>query len=485
MSASILLVDDDADLLRLMTIRLRAAGHDVAAHTDPHAALAQASTRDFDVVVTDLRMPGVDGMEVLARIHARTPTVPVIVLTAHGTIPEAVAATRAGAYGFLTKPFDSAQLLDTVGQALAATGHGPAASAGTDAEATGNGAALSTGTAPGEADDTLGIRTGIVTRSPMMREVLRRAALAAASEVPVMVLGESGTGKELLARAIHRLSPRTGRPFAALNCAALPEALFESELFGHEKGAFTGAQHAHLGVFRGAEGGSVFLDEIGDMPAALQAKFLRVLQDREVRPVGGLRAHPIDVRIISATHRDLEEALSSGGFREDLYYRLKGVVLKLPTLAERREDIVPLAQRFVAELAERGPGAATAGSEPRPVKRLSPEALELLVAAPWPGNVRQLRNVVQQSAVLSPGDVIPASVVALAIDGRRESVQPLEIARREFERDYLVRVLRLSGGSVARAAQLAQRNRQDFYKLMKRHSLEPAMFRNTADARED
>ena len=460
MPGSVLLVDDDESLLRLLTIRLRAAGYEAVAHADPRQALAQVMARDFDVVVTDLRMPGIDGMGLLTAVHERRPTVPVIMLTAHGTIPDAVAATRAGVFAFLTKPFDSAVLLDAVARALAATGH-----TAPSVETPGAGAGDTPATGPD--DDMLATRTGIVTRSPEMREVLRRAALAAATDVPVLILGDSGTGKELLARAIHRLSPRLERPFSALNCAALPETLFESELFGHEKGAFTGAQQAHPGVFRGSDRGTVFLDEIGDMPPALQAKFLRVLQDKEVRPVGSLRAQPVDVRIVSATHRDLEEGIAAGRFREDLYYRLKGIVLKLPTLSERREDIALLAQQFVAEIA----------SDARGAKTLVPEAIQMLVAAPWPGNVRQLRNVVQQAAVLTAGDVVPASAVAAALEGRRESLPSFDDARRDFERDYLIRVLKLTGGSVARAAQIAQRNRQDFYKLLKRHSLESGMFK--------
>ena len=464
MPGSIRLVDDDESLLRLLTIRLRAVGYEAVALADPHQALATVATRDFDVVVTDLRMPGIDGMALLASVHERRPTVPVIMLTAHGTIPDAVAATRAGVFAFLTKPFDSAELLDAIARALAVTGHTEPSNADVPRSAA----------APSSVDDDdmLAVRTGITTRSPAMREVLRQASLAAASDVPVMILGESGTGKELLARAIHRLSPRAARPFSALNCAALPETLFESELFGHEKGAFTGAQHAHPGVFRGSDRGTVFLDEIGDMPAALQAKFLRVLQDKEVRPVGSLKAQPVDVRIVSATHRDLDEGIAAGRFREDLYYRLKGVVLKLPALAERREDIALLAQQFVAEIAGDSKGA--------PTKTLVPEAVEMLMAAPWPGNVRQLRNVVQQAAVLSAGEIVPASAVATALEGRRETLPSFDAARRDFERDYLIRVLKLTGGSVARAAQIAQRNRQDFYKLLKRHSLESAMFKAPA-----
>jgi two-component system, NtrC family, response regulator GlrR len=444
MAQTILLVDDDESLLRLLTIRLQAASYTVIAEPDARHALNQLVVRNVDLVITDLRMPGLDGMQLYESIHERRPTLPVIMLTAHGTIPDAVNATRAGVFAFLTKPFDSTVLIDTVRRALAVSAQ------------------------PRRGDEDLYERTGIRTCSPVMREVLRRAALAAASDVPVMVLGESGSGKELLARAVHRMSPRAGKPFSGINCAALPETLFESELFGHEKGAFTGAQVAHLGVFRAADSGTVFLDEIGDMPLPLQVKLLRVLQDKEVRPVGGLRSYPIDVRIISATHQQPENRIAAGQLREDLYYRLKGVVLKMPSLAERREDIPLLAAQFVDEIAE--------DTDTR--RRLSSDAVELLASADWPGNVRQLRNVIQQSIVLSPSDVVPASVVMAALEAPvTPELQSFDSARREFERDYLVRVLKLTQGNVTRAAQLSQRNRQDFYKLLKRHGLEPAMFK--------
>jgi two-component system response regulator GlrR len=387
-------------------------------------------------------------MQLYEQIHERRPTLPVIMLTAHGTIPDAVNATRSGVFAFLTKPFDSTVLIDTVRRALAVSAQ------------------------PRRGDEELYQRIGIRTCSPVMREVLRRAALAAASDVPVMILGESGSGKELLARAVHQLSQRAGKPFSGINCAAVPETLFESELFGHEKGAFTGAQSAHPGLLRATEGGTVFLDEIGDMPMALQVKLLRVLQDKEVRPVGAVRNFPINVRVISATHRNPEQRIAEGLLREDLYYRLKGVALKMPSLSERREDIPLLASQFVEEIAE--------SSDIK--RKLSPDAVELLASAEWPGNVRQLRNVIQQAIVLSPSDIVPASVVLAALESPiPPEMQSFDSARREFERDYLVRVLKLTHGNVTRAAHLSQRNRQDFYKLLKRHGLEPGMFKGARD----
>ena len=301
-----------------------------------------------------------------------------------------------------------------------------------------------------------------------MEDLLRQARMVAQSEASVFIQGASGTGKELLARAIHRASRRSHGPFVAVNCAAIPENLLESELFGHRKGSFTGANYDHKGLFPSADSGTVFLDEIGDMPLALQAKLLRVLQEREVRPVGSTQTVPVDVRIISATHRDLESRMKSGQFREDLYYRLNVVSLLLPSLAERREDIVPLAQHFLAVVAQRY------GKE---VHAFSTEALELLIAAPWPGNVRQLLNVVEQVVALSGVGVVPASLVQQALRQEPVSLEPLEEARRAFERDYLVRILRMTSGNVTQAAKLAQRNRTEFYKLLERHQLEPRAFK--------
>jgi two-component system response regulator GlrR len=290
----------------------------------------------------------------------------------------------------------------------------------------------------------------------------------AASDASVCIFGASGTGKELLARAIHRASRRAAAPFVAVNCGAIPEGLLESELFGHKKGAFTGAIQDRRGLFQAAEGGTLFLDEVGDMPPPLQVKLLRTLEERVVRPVGANDDVPVDVRIISATHRKLEERIASGEFREDLYYRLNVVKLELPSLAQRREDIPLLAGHFLARLAERYGRARLA---------MSPEAMELLVSAAWPGNVRQLLNVVERAVALTATEVIPASLVRQALDAGAGSLTPLDEARRAFEREYLVRILKITGGNVTQAARLAGRNRTEFYRLLERHALEPSMFK--------
>ena len=444
----VLLVDDDPDLLKLISLRLSSVGYSVRTAESGETALATLAVSRPSVVVSDLKMPGIDGLALFEAIHRAHPTLPVIILTAHGTIPDAVSATQSGVYAFLTKPFDSQELLLKVSEAMKLGGGGVATPS---SAATGN-----------------EWRAGMITRSAKMEDVLRQAKLVADSEASVLLYGESGTGKELLARAIHRASRRAKEPFVAVNCGAIPEPLLESELFGHAKGAFTGAQQSHRGLFQSAHKGTIFLDEIGDMPLALQVKLLRVLQESEVRPVGSTHAIPIDVRVISATHRDLESMKAKGEFREDLYYRLNVVSLKIPTLAERREDIPLLATHFLRKLAER---------YKRPVPTLAPDAMALLVAAPWQGNVRQLLNLLEQAMALATSNVIPASLIQ---SGLREDVGvmlPLEVARKQFERDYLVRILKITSGNVAQAASLAKRNRTEFYKLLQRHRLEPAMFK--------
>jgi two-component system, NtrC family, response regulator GlrR len=438
----VLLVDDDKDLLQLIAMRLTAAGYAVTAVECGEAALAALSVSRPQVVVTDLRMHGMDGMALFDAMHRDSPSLPVVILTAHGTIPEAVQATRRGVFSFLTKPFEPKVLLDTVAEAMRLSSP--------------------------VVGDMEGWRAELITRSSSMEDLLAQARRVAASDASVCIFGASGTGKELLARAIHRASPRAQAPFVAVNCGAIPEGLLESELFGHKKGSFTGAVADRRGLFSAAQGGTLFLDEIGDMPLPLQVKLLRALEERKVRPVGSHESHDIDVRVIAATHRKLEERIATGEFREDLYYRLNVVKLYLPALAERREDIPLLTNHFLERLAERYRKGRLA---------LAPEAMELLVSAPWPGNVRQLLNVIEQAVALAPTEVIPESLVRQALDAGDTTLTPLDEARRAFERDYLVRILKITGGNVTKAARLAGRNRTEFYRLLERHSLEPGMFK--------
>ncbi len=445
--STVLVVDDDDDLLQLLSIRLSSAGFSVQTAGSSRAALALLARGRPQVVVTDLKMDDMDGLGLLKEIESRFPVLPVILLTAHGTIPDAVAATKGGAFAFLTKPIDSQELIGCIRDALTVAG----------ADHTDDRTDVS---------DQADWHAEIVTRSPLMHALFDQARLAAASDVNIVIESASGTGKELLARAIHQASKRSGGEFVAVNCTAIPEALFESEMFGHAKGSFTGAQRDRSGLFKRAHGGTLFLDEIGDMPLAFQAKLLRALQERAIRPVGSDAAVEVDVRLVAATHRDLAEAVKQGEFREDLYYRVNVVTLRLPALSERREDIPLLANHFLKQFGADGPAAAFATP-----------AMERLIAAPWPGNVRQLANVIQQCVVLSRSALIPESLVERALHGKSPGLMPFAVAREQFEYQYLTNILQATDGNVAQAARLAEPNRSEFYQLLKKHSLDPAAFR--------
>jgi two-component system response regulator GlrR len=452
---NLLLVDDVPDLLTLLSIRLRASGYRATTASSGEQALSMIAAERPDLVITDLRMAGLDGMALFHEIERRHTGLPVIILTAHGTIPDAVAATRQGVFGYITKPYDANELLVQVRRALSLHGR-------TGASSTGN------GTGPHHGKSMTAWRSEIVTRSPVMEDLLLRAERIAQGDASVLIQGESGTGKELLARALHRASRRAEGPFVAINCGAIPEALLESELFGHKKGAFTGATADHAGLFVEANSGTLLLDEIGDMPMTLQVKLLRVLEAREIRAVGSTKTIPIDVRVISASHRDLNQAKATGDFREDLYYRLNVVTLKLPALRERREDIPLLIAHFLKELSVR---------YEKNVKALSHDALEMMSAATWPGNIRQLYNVAEQVVALSSGEIVSTKVVEQAMQMEMQGLDSFEEARRRFEYDYLTRILKLTQGNVTQAAKLAKRNRTEFYKLLQRHHIEAAHFK--------
>ncbi len=442
-SGKVLLVDDDPGLLRLLSLRLRSFGHEVEAVGSGNQALAALDSFRPQTVITDLRMEDMDGIELLDAIHRRQPSLPVMLITAHGTIPEAVAATHKGAFGFLTKPVDKEFLHEQVVKALRVYGSS-------------------------EFEHDV-FTVDIVTRSRLMEDVLAKARLVARSDTSVLITGESGTGKELLAKAIHRASPRVDQAFLAINCGAIPEHLLESELFGHEKGAFTGATRSHTGIFQSADKGTLLLDEIGDMPLDLQMKLLRVLQEGEVRRVGSANSISIDVRLISATHHDLTARLRERRFREDLYYRLNVVHLEIPPLSKRKEDIPLLVYKFLQQLAE---------SRDEPPKLYSPEAMELLVSADWPGNVRHLYNAVERNVVLSPARVITPRLVQEALGKPNTELPSFSEARHEFARNYLTQLLSATGGNVTKAARMAKRNRTDFYKLLSRTNIDPAVFKN-------
>ncbi|PWW09389.1 two-component system response regulator GlrR [Mangrovibacter plantisponsor] len=439
-NAHLLLVDDDPGLLKLLGMRLASEGYQVSTAESGLEGLRVLSREKIDLVISDLRMDEMDGLQLFSEIQKRSPGLPVIILTAHGSIPDAVSATRQGVFSFLTKPVDREALYKAIDEALSQSG-----------------------SAVDEA-----WRENIVTRSPLMQRLLEQARMVAQSDVSILIQGQSGTGKEVLARAIHAASPRSGKPFVAINCGALPEQLLESELFGHARGAFTGAVSSREGLFQAAQGGSLFLDEIGDMPLALQVKLLRVLQERQVRPLGSNSDIAVDVRIISATHRDLPKAMELGEFREDLFYRLNVVSLKIPPLQARPEDIPLLANHLLRQAAGRN----------KPfVRRFSTEAMKLLVAAAWPGNVRQLVNVIEQCVALTAAPVINEALVAQALEGENTALPTFADARSQFELNYLRKLLQITKGNVTQAARMAGRNRTEFYKLLARHELDASDFK--------
>jgi len=442
----VLLVDDEEDLIKLWKVRLESGGYEVITALSGEEALARFSVSNPHVVLTDLRMPGIDGMALFEAIRERNKAVPVIIITAHGSIPEAVEATRQGIFSFLTKPVDGKDLLDEVEKALQ----------------------FSTGGVQVSAEDDAEWRRDIISKSGRMEELLSRTKLVADTDTTVLIRGESGTGKELLAIAIHRASSRSSGPFIPVNCTAIPETLLESELFGHVKGSFTGASRSYAGLFQSAHGGTMFLDEIGDMPLHLQVKLLRVLQERVIRPVGSTQPVPVDVRIISATHRDLEQAIEQKKFREDLFYRLNVVSLELPPLNERKEDIPLLVEYFINNLVD---------ERDKQVKKFTPEAMQVLVDAAWPGNVRQLYNVVEHAVALSTPPLIAEELLHDAIKQHQRKILPLVEARRQFEQQYLIQLLQTTRGNVSQAARIAHRNRTDFYKLLNRHHIVPSLFK--------
>jgi two-component system response regulator GlrR len=451
----ILVVDDEEGLLHLVKMRLTAMGFAVTGCTTGHEALAVAKNNRFDLAITDLRLGNEDGLNVteeLLRIH---PGLPVIILTAHGSIPNAVEAMQRGAFGYLTKPFDDKELKAKIEEGLS-----PQRMRGEIQRL------------KSLVNELYGMEN-IVARSPGMQRLLQQVVQVADSDATILLFGETGTGKEVFARVIHSNSRRSKGPFVALNCAAIPETLFESELFGHVRGAFTNAHGAKRGLFQSANGGTLFLDEIGEMPLSMQVKLLRAVQEREVREVGSELSSKIDVRIIAATNKDLGEAVKNGSFRNDLYYRISVVPLFIPPLRDRRDDIPLLAQQFLTSSAKR----ANKG-----LRGFTPAALNRLVTHPWPGNVRELENVVEKAAVMTRQDMITPDLLPSMGSSPDSPLKPLTEAKEEFEKTYLKNVLQLTGGNISRAAQFAGRYRADFYKMLKKYGLHPSTLKAKAEA---
>ncbi|HVO95679.1 MAG TPA: sigma-54 dependent transcriptional regulator, partial [Terriglobales bacterium] len=461
----ILVVDDNPNLLDLIQIRLESADYVVVATGEEGQAVKRLKEQSFDLCIVDLMLANGDGLSLMEEFRSINPDVPTIILTAHGSIESAVEAMRRGAYSYLTKPFEPGDLLLQIERALE--------NRKLNSEIK-------------RLKDLLDERfdfANIIARSAKMRSILDVVTRIAKLDSTVHIHGESGTGKELIAKAIHLASDRKDKAFVALNCAALPETLLESELFGHEKGAFTGAVKSTKGLFTQAHGGTLFLDEIGDMPLATQSKLLRVLQERQFYPVGSEVPMGVDVRVIVATNKDLEEQVRKGLFRDDLFYRIHVIPIHLAPLRERKEDIVPLVEYFLRKFSQQ---------MKKEVKGLTPEALRKLMMHDWPGNVRELENTIEYAIAMTQKDIVTEDFVLQGKIGgverginllqerqvgQSEALRPLKDARDAFERDYLVQVLSMTEGNVSQAAKLAGKYRADFYDLLKKHDLRADEFK--------
>jgi len=453
-SGKILVVDDDKNLIELVKMRLESAGYEVTAALKEEDAIETLQGQTFDLSIVDLQLVHQDGISLMEDFHLILPEMPVIILTAYGSIESAVEAMKRGAYSYLTKPFDPRDLLLQIERAL------------------------ENRRLTSEIDrlkELLGERydfSNIVAKSGKMQRVLEVVSRIAKTDSTVFIHGESGTGKELIAKAIHLASERKDKSFVAINCAALPETLLESELFGHEKGAFTGAIRSKKGLFTQAHEGTIFLDEIGDMPLSTQGKLLRVLQEQQFYPVGSEKPIEVNVRVIVATNKNLEDHVKQGLFREDLFYRIHVIPVFLPPLRERKEDIPPLVEYFLKRFSQQ---------MKKEVKGLTPMAIQRLMLYDWPGNVRELENILEYAVAMTNHNVITEEFIlqtkaALIPD---ETLKPLKEARDTFEKSYLIHLLQICRGNVSKAAKLAGKYRADFYELLKKHDLKTGDFKKS------
>ncbi|HWP57252.1 MAG TPA: sigma-54 dependent transcriptional regulator [Candidatus Acidoferrales bacterium] len=446
MATKILVVDDDRNLLELIRMRLETADYEVSTALNERDALEAVKSQVFDLSIVDLRLMHQDGLELMEQIHLVSPDLPVIILTAHGSIENAVEAMKKGAYSYITKPFEPRDLLFQIEKAL-------------------ENRRLASEIQ--RLKDLLAERydfANIIAKSDKMQAVLEAVSRIAKTESTVYLQGESGTGKEVIAKAIHLASDRKDKAFVAINCAAIPETLLESELFGHEKGAFTGAVRSTKGLFTQAHEGTLFLDEIGEMPLSIQAKLLRALEERQFYPIGSEKPVRVDVRVIVATKKDLEEEVKKGEFREDLFYRIHVIPIRLPPLRERKEDIPHLVDHFLKKVAQQ---------MKKTVKGVSPHALQKLMLHDWPGNVRELENTIEYAVAMTQHEIIGEEYILQTKAAPHGALKPLKEAKESFEREYLVNLLQVCEGNVSRAAKIAGKYRADFYDLLRKHSLRP------------
>jgi two-component system response regulator GlrR len=449
-TGKILVVDDDSNLLEVIRMRLESAKYDVVTALRQEDAVRALKDHTLDLSIIDLQLENTDGITLMEDLHRINPEIPVIILTAYGTIESAVEAMRRGAYSYLTKPFDPRELLSQIDNAMEKR------------------------RLTSEVKRLQGLLeerydcSNIIARSDKMQRVLSQVSIIAKTDSTVYIHGESGTGKELIARAIHLGSGRKEGPFIAINCAAIPENLLESELFGYEKGAFTGAVQSTKGLFTQAHGGTLFLDEIGDMPLTLQSKILRVLQDRQVYPLGSKKPIEVDVRIIVATNKDLQKEVEKKQFRQDLFYRVHVIPVYLPPLREKKEDIPPLVEHFLEKYSEK---------MKKKVKGLSPQALQKLMLHDWPGNVRELENTIEFAMAMTQSNVISEDLILQTHTQSSDKLKSLKDARSEFEKEYLLNILKLTQGNISKASDLAGKYRADFYQLLKKYDLKPEEYK--------
>ena len=452
-SGKILVVDDDQNLLELVKMRLESAGYVVITASREEDALEAVKGQVFNLAIVDLQLKHQDGISLMESFHSVLPEMPVIILTAYGTIESAVEAMKRGAYSYLTKPFNPQDLLFQIDRAL------------------------ENRRLTSEVQRLKGLLTdrydfsNIIAKSQKMQKVLEAVAQIANVDSTVFIRGESGTGKELIAKAIHLASERKHKPFVAINCAAIPEALLESKLFGHEKGAFTGAVRSTKGLFAQAHEGTIFLDEIGDMSLPIQAKVLRVLQERQFYPLGSEKLVEVDVRVIADTNKDLEDQVKQDLFAEDLFYRIHVIPIYLPPLRERKEDLPPLTDHFIKKISQQ---------MKKEVKGLSPSALQKLMLHDWPGNVRELENTIEYAVAMTQCDILTDEYI-LQTKGTlpNEPLKPLKEARDDYEKSYLIHLLEICKGNVSQASKLAGKYRADFYDLLKKHGLKLENFKKS------
>ena len=446
----ILVVDDDRNILQVIQMRLESGGYRVIKTTGGEKALKLVEQEPFDLAMIDLKLGDQDGIQLMRNIRHIIPDLPVIILTAYGTIDSAVDAMKKGAYSYLTKPFDGHELLMQINNCLETS-------------------KLSKEVKHLQrlVKEKYGF-DNIIGKSEKMKKVFEQVTLAAATDSNVYIEGKSGTGKELIAKTLHVASDRKNGPFVALNCAAIPENLMESELFGYEKGAFTGANASKKGLFAEACSGTFFLDELSEMPLSMQVKMLRVLEEKEFYSVGGRETIKVDARIIAASNKNLEQEIKNGNFREDLFYRIHVIPIKLPTLNERKEDIPILARHFLQKY------SSEMGKE---VEGFSTNAMQKLISYPWPGNIRELENTVEYAVAMTKQNIITEDLILQTQSINIEGLKPFKSAKESFEKNYLIQLFELTKGNVSQAAKLAGKYRADVYELIKKYDIKLTDFR--------